>query len=176
MSAVNVTIVGYVGQKPVLRVSDSGIKWTAVRVGTSYRHQVDGLWQDGPTIWFDVKAFGSKAQNAVESLDKGTPVVVVGRLGVEEFDVRRTKDKSVDAGPPERRSALVIQNPTIAVDLSRGVAKWQKVIHTDVMTSSDRPMGTVLSIEAPRGNPFERDNDGDLGDVSREFEREPVAA
>jgi len=191
MSAVNVTVIGNVGQTPVLRVSNSGIKWTAVRVATTRRQQVDGMWQDGPTIWFDVKAFGSKAQNAVESLEKGTPVIVVGRLGVEEYKSPSKPDTFVDSAPAERRSSLVIQNATIAVDLSRGVAKWQRVIHTDAVTVLDSPTqdstvrdstlrdstgAPILALEPPKQNPFERDNDGDLAELSREFDREPVAA
>lgn len=175
MSAVNVTIVGNVGHNPVLRVSNSGVKWTSIRVATTRRQQVDGLWTDGPTIWFEVKAFGSKAQNAVESLEKGTPVVVVGRLGVEEFDAARPRDNAVDSGIPERRSALVIQNATIAVDLSRGVAKWQKVIHTDVVMARE-PLATISTLEPPRNSPFSRDDDDELTDFAPEFERELVAA
>ncbi len=45
----------------------------------------DGSWTDGPTSFYRVTAFGSLAENAMNSLHKGNTVVVSGDLTVESF-------------------------------------------------------------------------------------------
>ncbi|ACZ30119.1 single-strand binding protein [Xylanimonas cellulosilytica DSM 15894] len=137
MSDVSVTVVGHVGQDPHLFASQSGTRWTSIRVASTrrVRDPRSGEWGDGPTMWFTVRAFGDRALNLVESVRKGTPVVVTGRLAVEEYEVRK-QEKGPDGEAVEVRQprwAQVIENASVGVDLSRGVARFTRTVHTDVV-------------------------------------------
>ena len=124
---VNVTVTGYVGNDPGLKTTAAGLVWTQFRVGTTrrWRDTETAEWVDGPTLWFTVKLWGEKARNAVDSIRKGTPVVVTGRLSEEPYVFTRPDD----AGEPvsEVRQNLTIENATAAVDLTRGTAKYHRI-------------------------------------------------
>jgi len=137
MSDVNVTVVGHVGQDPALYTSSNGTRWTSLRVASTrrLRDPGSGEWRDGETTWFTVRAYGDRAQNVVDSLGRGTPVVVTGRLAFEEFEVRKAQ-----AGPDGRAVevvrpgyAQVVENATIAVDVSRGVARYTRTVRTEAL-------------------------------------------
>ncbi|WP_159792257.1 single-stranded DNA-binding protein [Puerhibacterium puerhi] len=138
MSDVNVTVTGHVGNEPVISFSASGTPWTSFRVASTrrVRDPRTGEWADGPTLWFTVKAFGDRAFNVSQSLAKGTPVVVTGRLGVDEYEVRRgvpAPDGEPAAEVTERRTALLVDNAVVALDVSRGVATYTRVVHRDTV-------------------------------------------
>lgn len=148
MSDVHVTVVGHVGQDPALYTSESGIRWTSIRVASTrrVRDPRTGEWGDGPTMWFTVRAFGDRALNLVESVRKGTPVVVAGRLAYEEYEVRK-QEKGPDGELVEvrtPRTAMAVENATVAVDLTRGVARYTRAVHTDVV-----PAGAPEGVARP---------------------------
>jgi len=65
---------------------ESGKPWARLNVAVNNRvKQQDGTWTDGPTSFYRVTAFGSLAENAMNSLHKGDTVVVSGDLTVEGF-------------------------------------------------------------------------------------------
>jgi single-strand DNA-binding protein len=138
MSDVNVTVTGHVGNEPVISFSASGTPWTSFRVASTrrVRDPRTGEWADGPTLWFTVKAFGDRAFNVSRSLAKGTPVIVTGRLGVDEYEVRRAvpaPDGEGTVETTERRTALLVDNAAVALDVSRGVATYTRVVHRDTV-------------------------------------------
>ncbi|MDR2702833.1 MAG: single-stranded DNA-binding protein [Cellulomonadaceae bacterium] len=125
MNGVSVTVTGYVGSDPSLMTAKSGITWTQFRVGSTRRwRDNEGKWVDGPTMWFTVKCWEGKAKNIAESLRKGVPVVVTGRLCEEPYVITR----SVEGGEPitELRNSLSIENAIVGVDLARGVAHYTR--------------------------------------------------
>lgn len=65
---------------------ESGKPWARLNVAVNNRvKSQDGSWTDGPTSFYRVTAFGSLAENAMDSLHKGDTVVVSGDLTVEGF-------------------------------------------------------------------------------------------
>ena len=137
MSDVHVTVVGHVGQDPVLYTAESGTRWTSIRVASTrrVRDARTGEWGDGPTMWFTVRAFGDRATNLTGSVHRGTPVVVTGRLAYEEYEVRK-EERGADGELVEVRTprqAMVVENASVAVDVSRGVAQYTRTVHTDVV-------------------------------------------
>lgn len=66
-----VVIVGNLGNKPEIRVSQGGTKVAKLSVATSYRDK---------TQWHRVTAFNGAADFAEQYLDKGDAVAVVGRI------------------------------------------------------------------------------------------------
>lgn len=177
MSDVNVTVTGHVGNEPVVSFSASGTPWTSFRVASTrrVRDPRTGEWADGPTLWFTVKAFGDRAFNVSQSLAKGTPVIVTGRLGVDEYEVRRSVP-APDGGPAgettERRTALLVDNAAVALDVSRGVATYTRVVHRDAVPGgAGDPWATAPGGATPGGvtvgdgadHEDDEDDDGEAG-------------
>ncbi|PZR55183.1 single-stranded DNA-binding protein [Xylanimonas oleitrophica] len=178
MSDVNVTVVGHVGQDPTLYTSGSGTRWTSIRVASTrrVRDPRTGEWGDGPTMWFTVRSFGDRALNVVESLRKGTPVVVSGRLAFEEYEVTkevRGADGAVHE-VSETRHALAVENATVAVDVARGVARYTRTVHTEVLPAG-APAGGAAALGAGQEGvpgPVEEDVEPDV--LEHEDERQAV--
>jgi single-strand DNA-binding protein len=132
MSDVNVTVIGHVGTEPSLSTSPNGVEWTTFRVASTrrVRDPRTGEWGDGETLWFTVKAFRDKARNIGMSVRKGDPVVVAGRLALEEWDGQRehTLADGSTVTLPERRYRQVIEAQHVGVDATRGVVRFARVV------------------------------------------------
>ena len=111
------TIAGWVGKNPVL-IETPGGSHTTIRVAHTprYRNQLN-VWVDGETQWFAVKAWNDLAVNACASLRRGDPVVVSGRVMLEEWDS--------DEG---RQKMLVLRASALGHDLSRGRTSFTRVV------------------------------------------------
>ncbi|RPF22343.1 single-stranded DNA-binding protein [Myceligenerans xiligouense] len=140
---VRVTVTGNAGSDPVIRRSSRGTEWTRFSVASTRRiRATDGEFYDGPTIWFQVKAWGHAAVNISESVTKGQPVVVAGRLEVEEW-----------GDDARRRTTLVINADSVGPNLMRGRAKFQRVIPADEPGQQERPSAGARQDGPGRGVP-----------------------
>ena len=75
-----VTIVGNLTDDPELRYTPNGAAVAKFRVAVSPRFKDEnGQWKDGDTSYFSISAWRALAENAAESLTRGTRVVVTGR-------------------------------------------------------------------------------------------------
>ncbi len=131
MSDVNVTVVGHVGTEPTLGTSPQGTDWTSFRLASTrrVRDPRTGEWGDGGTLWFTVKLFRERARHVCMSVRKGDPVVVTGRLALEEWDAQR-EQRLPDGGTvvvTERRSRQVIEAQHVGVDATRGMVRFARV-------------------------------------------------
>ncbi|MBO0607799.1 single-stranded DNA-binding protein [Myceligenerans salitolerans] len=118
---VKVTVTGNAGSDPVIRRSGSGNEWTTFSVASTRRiRDTNGEFYDGPTIWFQVKAWGHAAVNISKSVKKGQPVMVAGRLEVDEWGEEA-----------RRRTSLVINADAVGPNLMKGRADFQRVIPSD---------------------------------------------
>ena len=118
LAEASITIIGNIGNDPELKFFNSGKAYAKFSVAVGSRKQVDGNWVDGETSWFNCTAFEKQAENVVESLPKGTRVIVKGvqvqrtwedDAGVKKsaFDVR-----AEEVGPLLRyATAVVTKNP-----------------------------------------------------------------
>ena len=131
MSDVNVTVVGHVGTEPTLSTSPQGTDWTSFRLASTrrVRDPRSGEWGDGETLWFTVKLFRDRARHVCMSVRKGDPVVVRGRLTLEEWEAPR-EHPLPDGGTAvvtERRSRQVIEAQHVGVDATRGMVRFARV-------------------------------------------------
>ena len=131
MSDVNVTVVGHVGTDPTLGTSPQGTDWTSFRLASTrrVRDPRTGEWGDGETLWFTVKLFRERARHVCMSVRKGDPVVVTGRLTLEEWDAQR-EHQLPDGGTAtvtERRSQQAIEAQHVGVDATRGMVRFARV-------------------------------------------------
>jgi single-strand DNA-binding protein len=103
----SVTLVGNLVEDPELRFTASGVAMARIRMAVSRRYQDrDGQWQEesgffGGTLWRD------HAENAAESLTKGTRVIVTGRL----------RQRSWETNEGEKRSTIEIDIQEIGPSL-----------------------------------------------------------
>ena len=118
MPANSVTLIGNLVDDPELRFTPSGVAMAKVRFAVNRRWQDrNGEWQEdtsffGGTLWRDA------AENAAESLTKGTRVIVNGRLEqrsweTQEGDKRSVVEVAIDEIGPSLRwaTAQVTRSP-----------------------------------------------------------------
>src|ERR671915_1246208 len=112
-----VTIVGNLTDDPELRYTPNGAAVATLRVAVT-RRIPDGAggWKDAETSFFRVNAWRSLAENASESLTRGSRVVVVGRL----------RSRSWENQEGETRSAVEIEADELGPSLRWATAKVEK--------------------------------------------------
>jgi single-strand DNA-binding protein len=112
-----VTIVGNLTDDPELRYTPNGAAVAKFRVAVSPRFKDEnGQWKDGDTSYFSISAWRALAENAAESLTRGTRVVVTGRL----------KQRSWESQEGEKRSAIEIEADDVGPSLKWATAKVEK--------------------------------------------------
>jgi single-strand DNA-binding protein len=103
----NVTLVGNLTRDPELRFTQSGRGVASFGLAVNRRYQMNGEWQE-ETSFFNVVAWGDLGENASASLNKGSRVVVTGRLQQREYETREGEKRTVveviadDLGPSLR--------------------------------------------------------------------------
>lgn len=129
MNDAQITVVGNVAAEPRYIVTRNGTPLLSLRLASTPRRfdRETGQWRDGDTMFMTVTCWRSLAVNGQESLSKGDPVVVTGRLRLREYD----RDG-------ERRLSAEIEATTVGHDLSRGVARFDRVRRAAGTTSEDR--------------------------------------
>jgi single-strand DNA-binding protein len=73
--------MGHIGQEPTLRYTTNGKAQLTFSLATSYnRKNPDGTWGDEITDWHNIVLWGDSAERLSQRLDKGSLVVVEGRI------------------------------------------------------------------------------------------------
>lgn len=118
MADSNVTLVGNVTRDPELRFLPSGQAMASfgIAVNRRWQNRQTQAWEE-ETSFFDVVAWASLAENTVESVTKGTRVVVTGRLSQRSWEN--------DAG--EKRSKVEVVADEIAPSLRWATATVTRV-------------------------------------------------
>lgn len=121
----SITVRGWAGAKPTLYINSqtqgqkiSKISTTVLNVGVTPRNynRQTGDFQDGDTTWYSVRCYGALARNVAISVQKGTPVLVRGKLTTRSYQDKTGAD----------RQAQVIIADSLAIDLNYGVANYVK--------------------------------------------------
>jgi single-strand DNA-binding protein len=94
MADNTVTLVGNVTRDPELRYTSGGRGVASFGLAVNRRYQVNGEWQE-QTSFFNVTAWGTLGENAAASLNKGTRVVVYGRLEQRSWETQEGDKRSV---------------------------------------------------------------------------------
>lgn len=90
----NITLVGNLTRDPELRFTPSG------QATVSFGLAVNRRWQDNQQQWqeatsfFDIVCWGQLAENVAESLQRGTRVVVAGRLDQRSWETSEGDKRS----------------------------------------------------------------------------------
>jgi single-strand DNA-binding protein len=123
-----ITIVGNLTDDPELRYTANGAAVANFRVAHSTRiRDAAGNWTDGDTSFFTVNCWRSLAENAAESLTRGTRVVVTGRL----------KQRSWENQEGERRTVVEIEADDLGPSLKWATARVEKTNRSSSGSSGD---------------------------------------
>ncbi len=119
---LTLTAVGWLGTEPRFYPGqDQTRAFATFRMASSRRyHDRERGWVEASTTWFTVKAFRGVARNIAESLRKGDPVLVHGRLLAEEW---------VGADGVSRVTP-VIEASAVGHDLARGTSRFARTVQT----------------------------------------------
>jgi single-strand DNA-binding protein len=113
----NVTLIGNLVDDPELRFTPSGVAMAKVRFAVNRRWRgQDGEWQE-QTSFFTGTVWREQAETVAESLQKGTRVIVSGRLEqrsweTDEGDKRSVVEVQIDEIGPSLRWATATVNKT----------------------------------------------------------------
>lgn len=121
MNEAFVTFQGWIGNEVVHRETPQG-NVANLRVGSTPRiRKRSGEWVDGPTSWFSVTCWRTLADNVRDSLRKGEPVLVHGRLRTDVWE----------RGDGQSSVTYVVDATYVGHDLSRGTATFVKAVRPD---------------------------------------------
>ena len=121
-----ITIVGNLTDDPELRYTSNGAAVANFRVAYSTRiRDAAGNWTDGETSFFTVNCWRALAENAAETLTRGTRVVVTGRL----------KQRSWENQEGEKRSAVEVEADEVGPSLKWATAKIERQTRSSNATS-----------------------------------------
>jgi single-strand DNA-binding protein len=112
-----ITLVGNITDDPELRFTPGGAAVANFTVAVNRRQPgKDGGWEDKLDGFFRCSCWREMAENVAESLQKGTRVVVAGRL----------QQRSWEDGDGNRRSTIEVQVDEIGPSLRWATAQVQK--------------------------------------------------
>lgn len=94
MADSTVTLVGNLTRDPELRFTTGGRGTASFGLAVSRRYQVNNEWQE-QTSFFNVVAWGTLAENAAASLNKGHRVIVTGRLEQRSYDDKEGQKRTI---------------------------------------------------------------------------------
>jgi len=119
MSDTVLHIIGHVGTDVDHRRVGAGTDLSTFRLASTPRRwdKTKRQYVDGATNWLTVQCWRDLALHVRDSIRRGDPVVVVGRLKTEEWT---SKDDV-------RQSRFVLDATTVGHDLSRGVSEFRKI-------------------------------------------------
>jgi single-strand DNA-binding protein len=114
MADNNITLVGNLTREPELRFTAGGKGVTSFGLAVSRRYQVNGEWQE-KTSFFNVSAWDQLGENAAASLNKGSRVIVNGRIETREYETKEGEKRTSvdivadDIGPSLRWATATVE-------------------------------------------------------------------
>jgi single-strand DNA-binding protein len=114
-----ITIVGNLTDDPELRFTPTGAAVAKFRVASTPRFldKASNEWKDGEPLFLPCTVWRQAAENVAESLQRGSRVVVTGRL----------KQRSYETREGEKRTVIELEVDEIGPSLRYATAKVQKM-------------------------------------------------
>ncbi len=124
MNEIYVTVSGRLVADPEARNTKNGVPFAAFRVASTARrvNRSSGEFEDAGTSFVSVTAFRSLGANVANSLHKGDPVVVHGRMRVNQW-IRQDDTMA---------TSVEIDAYSVGHDLSYGTTEFTKVSRAQV--------------------------------------------
>ncbi len=115
----NITLIGNLTDDPELRFTPSGAAVAKFRVASTprYMDRQTGEWKDGEALFLTCNVWRQAAEHVAESLQRGTRVIVSGRL----------RQRSYETKEGEKRTVFEVEVDEIGPSLRYATAKVQKM-------------------------------------------------
>ena len=111
-----VMLVGNLTDDPELRFTPQGAAVANFRIAVTPRVREGEAWKDGETSFFRINVWRQQAENAAESLVRGSRCIVIGRL--------RTRSWETPEG--EKRSVTEVEADEVGPSLKFATAKVER--------------------------------------------------
>lgn len=145
MTLPNLTGTGRLTADPELAFAASGTPHATISLAfNSRRKNEQGEWVNDKVFFIRGKLFHQAAENAAESLTKGTEVIVTGRLQTDQWDDRETGQK---------RSAPALMIDSIGPSIRTATAR----VHKAERSASAAPGDSWSTAPASAGGGFPDD-------------------
>jgi single-strand DNA-binding protein len=114
-----ITVIGNLTDDPELRFTPSGAAVAKFRVASTPRFmdKASGEWKDGEPLFLACTVWRQAAEHVAESLQRGTRVIVSGRLRQRSYETREG----------EKRTVIELEVDEIGPSLRYATAKVQKM-------------------------------------------------
>jgi single-strand DNA-binding protein len=114
-----ITVVGNLTDDPELRFTPSGAAVAKFRVASTPRtlDRASGEWRDGEPLFLACTVWRQAAENVAESLQRGSRVIISGRLRQRSYETREG----------EKRTVIELEVDEIGPSLRYATAKVQKM-------------------------------------------------
>ena len=159
------TVTGFVGSSVRFSVGkEGGVPYASFRLGSTQRVFDRGAqaYRDTPTQWYTVKVWRHVATNVVQSLRKGEPVVVTGKLRTQEW-----------VNPEGSHTTLVIEATALGHDLVFGTTRLERTLGPGAHASSDAP-AAAMDVSALPEVPDEDDVDHEADEPDDELDEDDL--
>ena len=132
MADNTVTLVGNVTRDPERRYTPNGqtLASFGLAVNRRWQNRQTQEWEE-QVSFFDIKAWAGLAENVAESIQRGTRVIVTGRL----------EQRSWETDNGEKRSKVEVVADEIAPSLRWATAQVQKIERSDGQARSSSSGG-----------------------------------
>jgi single-strand DNA-binding protein len=115
-----ITVVGNLTDDPELRFTPSGAAVAKFRIASTPRtlDRQSGEWKDGEPLFLACNIWRDAAEHVAESLQRGTRVIVQGRLRQRSYETREGEKRTVyelevdEIGPSLRYATAKVQKTT----------------------------------------------------------------
>lgn len=114
-----ITVIGNLTDDPELRFTPSGAAVAKFRVASTprYMDRATGEWKDGEPLFLNCTVWRQAAEHVAESLQRGTRVIVSGRLRQRSYETREG----------EKRTVIELEVDEVGPSLRYATAKVQKM-------------------------------------------------
>jgi len=114
-----ITVVGNLTDDPELRFTPSGAAVAKFRIASTPRtmDRQTNEWKDGEPLFLQCNIWRQAAENVAESLQRGSRVIVTGRLRQRSYETREG----------EKRTVIELEVDEIGPSLRYATAKVQKM-------------------------------------------------
>ncbi|WP_343708448.1 single-stranded DNA-binding protein [Mycobacterium sp.] len=145
------TVVGNIVNDPIRRaVGDQEVMKFRV-ASNSRRRGADGTWEVGNSLFVTVNCWGRLVSGVGASLRKGSPVIVVGHVHTSEYEDR----------DGIRRSTLEMRAGSVGPDLSRCIARVEKVVSSGPDAAAGATLEPGAAVELPGAEDVNRADSAD---------------
>jgi single-strand DNA-binding protein len=128
MPEPQIVISGNLTSEPELRFTPNGAALASFQIAHNPRYFSDGQWKDGTTVFLPVVVWGENvANNVCQSLRRGSPVSIQGRIRQREWTDKHD----------QKRRTTEIHADVISVPLTRHTVTMTKVTREKAQTDGD---------------------------------------